>query len=179
MPMPAFPSFAAAGNRNGNHKNAGAETATDENGLQAALLALETRLRDEMDKNAQASARQFAALEGRVAKLEERVAHELGSSNEEEDDDDAPTTSMEERVTALEGILKKAEEAGKRRVSARGRNGGAAAAAGATTTMARSRSRSRGLTRTLSSGKVIASNGENAATINDPTVDAAGNKVVA
>lgn len=134
--------------------------------LMTALTDLEERLRGEFQESADAMAQRLYALEKRLDKLEKKHDIEARSSD-----------SLEDRVMSLEGILKKAEEAGKRR---RGRatvgtaaTAAASAASGATPTMTRQRSRSRGVARTLSNGRMVTEKKT------DSNVDAAGNPVVA
>ena len=136
----------------------------------SALLDLETRMRAEFQRFTTETHQRLKLLEKRVADLEAK--HETAGKT---------TVSLQDRVTSLEGILKKAEEAGKRRrgATAARAGGAAAAAAGATPSrrVQRTPSRGRGLGRTAS-GRNLASSDDDETKSHEDGLDAAGNPVV-
>ena len=147
--MPTFPLFSG--------KNEG-----EEEEYQTALKEMEACLREELQNLAEHTARKFHSLEKRIEVLEKK--QEVTSRT---------SASLNDRVSNLEGILKKAEEAGKarqrrQRVAAIGTGGNNVGASAATATRARSRSRSRTMSRSHS-GRLSSSD--------DGHTDATGNHV--
>lgn len=108
---------------------------SDELTEQSALANMEERLREEFRLMMQATHKRLHSLEKRLGTLEEQ--HGIVSDEQSENQN-----SLEERVSAIEGILKKAEEAGRRRQQYR-RTQSDDGLAGVTPTLTRDRSRSR------------------------------------
>uniref|UniRef100_A0A7S3KXV1 Uncharacterized protein n=1 Tax=Amphora coffeiformis TaxID=265554 RepID=A0A7S3KXV1_9STRA len=151
--MPSFPSFAnnnaANKQQQQQHQQQHTPVEADSDSItteQSAIANLEERLREEIRLMMESTNKRLQALEMRVENLETSTESTSSAASSVPSNNSSTTTtkSLEERVATLEGILKKAEEAGKRRMRRSGSSDGTPTPTSPVQgTLSRSRSRSK------------------------------------